>query len=262
MTATDAIALRFDGPVAHLRIRRPDKRNALTEAMWGALERACAAIAASTAHAVVVEGEGGAFSAGADIDELREQLSDPARLGEATATVQRTQSSLQRLPQTTLAAIDGPCVGGGLGIALACDLRIATRRSRFALTPARLGLVYSPEDTRRLVQVVGLPTARRMLLCADLLDADEALRHGLVHECVEPELLGPTVERVLAALAATSPQARAAIKRVLAHVAGDPDVDATAARSAFADSFASADFAEGAAAFIAKRPPRFPSGSR
>lgn len=242
-----------------LTLSRPERRNALDTALWQALKRVLEEVHASAASVLVIEGEGGAFSAGADLAELRELLGDAAALAANTNLVQSTQQTLARLPQTTLALIDGDCIGGGLGLALACDLRIATTGSRFALTPAKLGLVYSPDDARRLVGVVGPARARRMLLCAQTLDAAEALAAGLVHEVVAEGALDAAAMRMLETLAQTSPQARVGLKTVLAHVAGDPGVDAAAAARAFTESFCSADFAEGAAAFLARRCPRFPS---
>ncbi len=248
------------GTTVHLTLCRAARRNALDAALWRALAAQCEALRDSDASVLVLTGEGGAFSAGADLVELGGLLGDPDAMAANVALVQRTQAALARLPQTTLALVDGDCFGGGLGLALACDLRIASRRSRFALTPARLGLVYSAADTRRLVGVVGQAQARRMLLCAPVLDADDALAAGLVHEVVADDALEAACARMLQALDQTSPQARAGLKTVLAHVGGDPQADAAAAQHAFDKGFASTDFAEGAAAFLDKRAPRFSRG--
>lgn len=258
MNTEDAvIAWTRDGAVARIAINRPDKRNALATRHWAALEAALDAIAASPAQVVVLSGVPGAFSAGADIDELGQLLASPEAFAANNAQVQRTQLKLQRLPQTTLAVIDGACVGGGLGLALACDLRLASARSRFALTPAKLGLVYSADDSRRLVHAVGMARAREMLLTGRLLDADTAAAWGLVHQLASVEGLAEAAEQWVQGLRATSGQARRGIKTVLAQLGGDPAVPAEAAAKAFDDAFASTDFAEGAAAFLAKRPPVF-----
>ncbi|MEO7941574.1 MAG: enoyl-CoA hydratase/isomerase family protein, partial [Burkholderiaceae bacterium] len=170
MQASNGVVLwQQEGRVARLRIDRPAKRNALANVHWAVIERCLAEIHASDARLIVLEGVPGAFSAGADIDELGELLADPAAFVANNAQVQRTQLALQRSPLTTIAVIDGVCVGGGLGLALACDLRIASARSRFGLSPAKLGLVYSPEDSRRLANTVGLARAREMLLTGRLL---------------------------------------------------------------------------------------------
>lgn len=251
------ISWTAEGPVARISLHRPDKRNALATRHWAALEAALDAVAATPAHIIVVSGAPGAFSAGADIDELGEMLATPSRFAESNAVVQRTQLRLQRMPQTTLAVIDGACVGGGLGLALACDLRLASARARFAITPAKLGLVYSADDSRRLVNAVGMARARELLLTGRLLDAGTAEAWGLVHRCVDVDALAGEAEALVEALCATSGQARRGIKTVLSHLAGDAGVDAAQADAAFHDAFASSDFAEGAAAFLDKRPPRF-----
>src|SRR5690606_27737039 len=131
----------LSGRLARIGINRPEKRNALANRHWLALEAELDRVAASAADMLVLSGVPGAFSAGADIDELGELLATPEAYAAGNAIVQRVQLKLQRLPQTTIAVIDGPCVGGGLGLALACDLRLASDRARFAITPTRLGLV-------------------------------------------------------------------------------------------------------------------------
>lgn len=252
-----AISYSMEGRVARIGIHRPDKRNALANRHWDALEAALEAVARAAVDVMVLSGVPGAFSAGADIEELGGLLATPGAFVASNALVQRTQLALQRLPQTTVAVIDGACVGGGLGLALACDLRLASSRSRFAITPAKLGLVYSADDSRRLVHAVGMARARELLLSGRVVDADTAAGWGLVHRVVAADALAAAEAEWLDGLRATSGQARRGIKAVLAHLAGDPSVDADAADAAFADAFTSSDFAEGAAAFLARRAPSF-----
>ncbi|WP_449465412.1 enoyl-CoA hydratase/isomerase family protein [Stenotrophomonas humi] len=258
MTTDNAvISWSRDGAVARIGIHRPDKRNALATRHWAAIEAALDAIAASDAQIVVLTGVPGAFSAGADIDELGQLLTAPDAFAANNAQVQRTQLKLQRLPQTTLAVIDGACVGGGLGLALACDLRLSSPRSRFAITPAKLGLVYSADDSRRLVNTVGMARAREMLLTGRLLDAATALDWGLVNQLADADGIEALEQAHLQQLLVTSGQARRAIKTVLGHLGGDASLSAAQAEAAFNDAFSSSDFAEGAAAFLEKRAPRF-----
>lgn len=256
----EVISCAVSGRVARIGIRRPERRNALASRHWAALEAALQQVAASTADVLVLSGVPGAFSAGADIQELGELLATPDAYAASNAVVQRTQLLLQRLPQTAVAVIDGACVGGGLGLALACDLRLASDRARFAITPARLGLVYSAEDTRRLVHAVGMARARELLLTGRQLDAATAGHWGLVHQVVEADRLAAAEAALLDGLAATSGQARRGIKTVLAHVGGDPQASGADARAAFEQAFHSSDFAEGAAAFLARRAPQFSGG--
>lgn len=256
-TDETVISCSIDGALARIGIQRPDKRNALATRHWAAIEAALDAVAASAAQVLVLSGVPGAFSAGADIDELGQLLAAPEAFAANNAQVQRTQLKLQRLPQTTVAVIDGACVGGGLGLALACDLRLASGRSRFAITPAKLGLVYSADDSRRLVNTVGMARAREMLLTGRLLDAATALDWGLVNQLAGEGGLEALEQAQLQQLLATSGQARRAIKTVLGHLGGDASLSAAQAEAAFNDAFSSSDFAEGAAAFLEKRAPRF-----
>ena len=257
VTEETVICWSRDGALARIGIHRPDKRNALATRHWAAIEAALDAIAASDAQIVVVSGVPGAFSAGADIDELGQLLTAPEAFAANNAQVQRTQLKLQRLPQTTLAVIDGACVGGGLGLALACDLRLASARSRFAITPAKLGLVYSADDSRRLVNTVGMARTREMLLTGRLLDAATALDWGLVNQLAGAEGIEALEQAQVQQLLTTSGQARRAIKTVLGHLGGDASIGAAQAEAAFNDAFSSSDFVEGTAAFLDKRAPRF-----
>lgn len=257
VTEETVICWSCDGALARIGIHRPDKRNALATRHWAAIEAALDEIAASDAQIVVVSGVPGAFSAGADIDELGQLLTAPEAFAANNAQVQRTQLKLQRLPQTTLAVIDGACVGGGLGLALACDLRLASTRSRFAITPAKLGLVYSADDSRRLLNTVGMARTREMLLTGRLLDAATALDWGLINQLAGEDGIEALEQAQLQQLLATSGQARRAIKIVLGHLGGDASVGVAQADAAFNDAFSSSDFVEGAAAFLEKRAPRF-----
>lgn len=253
----EVVRWELDARVARLRIDRPSKRNALANVHWAAIERCLAEIHATGARLIVLEGVPGAFSAGADIDELGELLANPPAFAANNAQVQRTQLALQRSPLTTIAVIDGVCVGGGLGLALACDFRLGSARSRFGLSPAKLGLVYSPDDSRRLVNTVGLARAREMLLTGRLLPAATAMEWGLLNRMSGEDGVEATLVTLLDELATGSAAARAGIKQVLGYLGGDAQVDHAAATAAFNDAFESDDFAEGAAAFLAKRPPSF-----
>lgn len=246
-----------EAAITRVAIARPARRNALAEVHWRALDAAFRAAASDGTRVLVLAGQPGAFSAGADLAELAGLLGDPAAFRANAALVQAAQQALADLPAATIAAIDGTCVGGGLGLALACDCRIATPRSRFAITPAKLGLVYSPADTARLVAAVGPARARDLLLRGRPVEADEALAIGLVGELVAPESLEATVAARIAEMLALSPASIAGIKRVLAHLAEPARVPREAADRAFLDAFDGADFAEGARAFLDKRPPRY-----
>jgi enoyl-CoA hydratase/carnithine racemase len=256
----DSLQLTREGRIAVLRIRRPEKKNAFTTAMWQRLGALCAELAqpGEPARLLRVEGGDDAFCAGADIAEMATLLADPAALEENNRIVAAAQLALERLPLPTLAVIDGPCFGGGFGIAAACDFRLASTRSRFAVTPSTLGLLYSVEDTRRLVRLLGDSHARRLLLRGERLDAATALAWGAVDATAEPHALPALAAQWSEGLAAASRTSMAGIKATLALVGGDPAADEAAVRAAFSAAFHGPDFAEGAAAFLARRPPAFP----
>jgi enoyl-CoA hydratase/carnithine racemase len=256
------IELTTDGAVARLAIRRAEKKNAMSEAMWRALGDACRGLADQVAagaapQVLLVQGEPGSFSAGADIEEMTVLLREPSRMAANNVTVADAQLALERLPLPTVALIDGVCFGGGFGIAAACDFRLGTPQSLFAITPARLGLLYSLEDTRRVVALVGAARAKRLLMRSERLDAATALEWGVLDAVVEADALEAAAKRWAEGLAAQSPASLAGIKATIGHLAGNGAHDEPQIRELFNAAFTGADFAEGAAAFVGKRAPRF-----
>jgi enoyl-CoA hydratase/carnithine racemase len=245
-----SLSLAIEGPVARLRVDRAEKRNAFTQAMWEALPGLVAE--AGGARILILESATpGIFCAGADIGELLDRSPDPEWRAANQAAINRAQHDLTRASLPTIAFIDGDCVGGGCGLTLACDLRVATARARFGITPAKLGLVYPLHDTKLLVDLVGPSQAKRMLFTGTLIDAEEALRIGLVDQIAD------TPDALVDAIAAASPhsarQAKAMIRRILNGQADDDD----ATRAMFAEAFELPDFAEGVRAFLEKRRPDF-----
>jgi enoyl-CoA hydratase/carnithine racemase len=243
------LQLEKAGRVGHLLIDRAAKRNAITQAMWELFPVLLARAMADGDIRVLIlrASEPGAFSAGADIAELGEGARDLAWRAANQAAIARAQHELSHAPKPVIASIEGDCVGGGCGLALACDLRVATSASRFGITPAKLGLVYSLHDTKLLVDLVGPAQAKRILFTAALIDVAEAQRIGLV-DFID----GDPVE-LAEAIAGNSPhsvmQSKAMVRRILN---GQTEDDATTS-SLFADAFTLPDFDEGVAAFLAKR---------
>ncbi len=184
--AAEHLAVTLDDGVATVELRRPDKHNAISYAMWQAFGRLMPVLAADDGvEVVLLRGTpGGPFSAGADIAEFRTLRADPEgarRYGEA---VEGGEQAIIAFPKPTIALIEGFAIGGGTQLAVACDLRVCGEGSRFGVTPAKLGIVYALPSTERLVETVGAAWARWILLTGDLLDAATALRIGLVHEVV------------------------------------------------------------------------------
>ncbi|MFF2010630.1 enoyl-CoA hydratase/isomerase family protein [Streptomyces sp. NPDC058195] len=235
--------------VATVVIRNPAKRNAMTTAMWRALPGLLERLAKEEAvRVLVLTGAGDTFCAGADISSLRAPErgpgSDPQTLAMAA------EEALAAFPRPTLAAIRGYCVGGGSQLAAACDLRFAEEGASFGVTPARLGIVYAASSTRRLVALTGPATAKHLLFSGELIDTARALRTGLVDEVLPPGALDGRVAAYVKTLVARSRLTQSAAKEFADGREGREAYWAEQARL-------SGDTAEGAAAFLERRAPRF-----
>ncbi|MER5792726.1 enoyl-CoA hydratase/isomerase family protein [Streptomyces sp. NPDC001980] len=236
---------RVEEAVATVVMGNAAKRNAMTAEMWRALPPLLDGLAADPAvRALVLTGEGGTFCAGADISTLQ---GSPA---EAQSLAVAAEEALAAFPKPTLAAVRGHCVGGGSQLAAACDLRFAEEGALFGVTPAKLGIVYPAASTRRLVSLVGPATTKYLLFSGELIDAERALRTGLVDEVLPEGGLDKRVAEFTRILAARSQLTQAAAKEF---ANGRTDRDAHWAEQARG----SGDTAEGVAAFLERRQPRF-----
>jgi enoyl-CoA hydratase/carnithine racemase len=241
-----------------LVFNRPDKRNALTVEMWTAIPALIdQAIADPEVKLVFVRGNGGVFASGADISEMPQVYATGSAALANDEKIQGAMKAIEDCPKPVIALIEGPCVGGGCGIALACDMRFGTIGSRYGVTPAKLGLVYGAGDTRRLVQAVGLSKAKDILFTGRLLEAPEAYDIGLIDQVVAPQDLEALAGAYAIKIAAASQFSIRGQKKILAMLRGGAD-DAPESRALFAQSFEGDDFKEGFAAFKGKRPANFP----
>jgi enoyl-CoA hydratase/carnithine racemase len=247
------LTLTINGPIATLAIDRAAKRNAFNQAMWDALPDLLAKAMADPAVRLMMlaSAADGVFCAGADIGELLANKDDAAWRTANQAAINRAQYELARAAKPTIAFIDGDCVGGGCGLALACDIRVATPRARLGITPAKLGLVYPLHDTKLLTDLVGPGQAKRMLFTGALLDAAEALRIGLV------DLIADSAEDLAATIAAASPHSCRHIKDFVRRILDGQTDDDAETLAVFAAAFTGPDFLEGTTAFVQKRKPEF-----
>ena len=247
------LRLETQGLVAHLVIDRAEKRNAFNQAMWDSLPGLVAQAMADPAVRVLVlqSAEPDMFCAGADIGELAANAANPDWLLANQTAINRAQYELTRAAKPAIALIDGDCVGGGCGLALACDLRVASAKSRFGITPAKLGLVYPLHDTKLLVDLVGPANAKRILFTGQLIDSAEALRIGLI------DIIADNANDLIATMTSLSGhsqrESKAMVRRVLDGQATDDDTT----RAIFANAFTGFDFREGVDAFLSKRKPDF-----
>ncbi|AKE89395.1 enoyl-CoA hydratase [Rhodococcus aetherivorans] len=253
-TPEDAASVRLQvtGPVATVTMDHLARRNALTTAMLHHLEDILTTVQSDRSiRIVVLTGAGGDFSAGMDIRSLR---SARERGVELEHRMTDAEERLAAFPKPTVAAVEGYCVGGGMQLALACDLRLASECARFGVTPAKLGIAYPPRTVARLVRTLGPAAAKRLVFTAELIDADTALRMGLVDE-VTPS--GGVAARAteLAHLVSTRSAISLAAAKEMIDAAGGHDIDQAVTRRWSQE--ANPDAAEGIDAFLAGRAPRF-----
>ena len=247
------LRLERDGPIGRILIDRPEKRNAFNQEMWEQFPVLLGAALIDRAIKVVVvqSASPGVFCAGADISELMAHKDNAAWLDANQAAINRTQHELARFAKPTIAFLDGDCVGGGCGIALACDIRVATGVSRIGITPAKLGLVYPLHDTKLLIDLVGPGQAKKMLFTGQLISAEEAVRIGLVELIADSAT--PLAQQIAANSAHSTHEMKAFVRRILD---GQTDDDLET-RRIFAEAFTRPDFVEGTNAFVRKQKPEF-----
>lgn len=259
--AAGSLLLERDGGVVTLRLSRPDKHNAISYAMWSALARIMPLLADDDAVDVVVLAgtPGGPFSAGADISEFSTLRADPQGAAAYGAAVASGEAAIIDFPKPTVAMVEGFAIGGGTQLAVACDLRVSDDAARFAITPARLGIVYGLASTARLVQEVGPAWARWILLTGDQLDAATAVRIGLVHEVLPAGQVGDRVQSLTATLSSRARVSLTGGKELIARATRAQTDHDERVQELYDESLHSPEYAEGVAAFLAKRSPDFPA---
>ncbi|HEX6376667.1 MAG TPA: enoyl-CoA hydratase/isomerase family protein [Allosphingosinicella sp.] len=209
--------LTLDGGAARLRLDRPAARNAIPADGWAELARRCAEALSAEAQLIVLGGDRDAFCAGADLADFPAFTRDPAAVTAFRRAMRTGLDALRDLPVATVAAIEGPCYGAGVALAMACDIRLAGEGARFAITPAKFGISYPQEDVARLVALVGPGQAARLLLGAGSIDAQEAARIGLVELAASD--LGAALGALSEAILANSGDSIAVLKRGIRYAA-------------------------------------------
>lgn len=258
MSDVEGLDLAVTGEIATLTLNRPARRNAVNRAMWQGLPGVLDAARAARVKVLILTGAGEAFAAGADISEFEQVYADRATAGAYFAEIARAMDALARFESPTLARIDGACVGGGLGLALCCDLRIASDRARLGITPAKLGLMYALADTKRLVDVVGPSRAKDILYTGRILDAGEALAIGLVDAVTSVADLDTAILAKAEAIAGASQWSARKTKQIIRRIQDGQVGDDAETNAWMLDAVEGEDFAEGRDAFLGKRTPRFP----
>ena len=244
--------------VAWLEFSNLGKRNALSLAMWKALPESLETLSANPdLRVLIVSGAGEHFSSGGDISEFETVFKTWESSKDFSDAIDLAFEKLVHFRAPTIAKVRGGAVGGGCGLALACDIRIADETAFFAVTPAKLGIVYPFPEISRLTTTVGIPMAKDVLFSARKIKSDEALRIGLANQLFSAEELDAEVLRYAEQLAANSPHSLQVTKDVMAHIeAGGFEASDTITKK-IVESFRSDDFREGYNAFLEKRKPQF-----
>ena len=256
---TDYIRLEINSPIAEIVFNKPERRNALSMDMWEALPALVSKANDHTDVKVIVlhGGNAGAFAAGADISEFASIYASTESSNSFSEKVATALETIENSKKPTIAAIEGACVGGGVSIAMACDLRIASEVSKFGVTPSRLGLVYPAGDTRRLIEIAGLGTAKELLLTGKIFSASDALQMRLINHLV-PEKESITRSRALAEeIYNVSQWSTQATKVMIRGVNSGWTDSSKEAKDLFLSSFTNEDFVEGYKAFLEKRSAEF-----
>ncbi len=261
--STPHVLYEQDGPRAVITFNRPEARNAMTWEMYNALVASCdRAEEDDTVRVVVLQGAGGrAFAAGTDISQFQAFRSGAEGGEDGIAYEKRIDSvvdRVERLAKPTVAAIDGVATGGGLAVAMACDLRVATDRARFGIPIARtLGNCMSGANHARLLDLIGPARAKDLLFTGRLFNAAEAESAGLVNRVVTPDALEAAVADYVDAIAANAPLTIRASKEMIRRIHEHRRMESSLGRDLIVSCYASADFREGIAAFLGKRPARW-----
>ena len=257
---TDKLIARKDGGIGWIVFNNPERHNATSFEMWQSLPVVLGAYTADPeVRVIALRGAGDkAFSAGADISQFKEKRSSVEAVAEYNAAADAAIQTLRECSKPTVAMVRGYCIGGGVALAVGCDLRIAADDARFGVPAAKLGLGYRFEGIKRLASIVGPAFTAEIFFTARQFSAQEALQMGLVNRVVPAGELEGYVQDQSRAIAQNAPLTLLAVKRSLIELQKDPAArDLALCQSMVEACFASEDYREGQAAFMEKRKPQF-----
>ncbi|MEO5677713.1 MAG: enoyl-CoA hydratase [Usitatibacter sp.] len=259
VSPTERVKAWVDGPILHIRFNNPAKHNALSVDMWGAVPPLLQqAEQDDNIRVVVFSGEGGkSFISGADISQFDDLRAQKEAVTKYELLAEQALEGIYEFSKPTIACIKGYCVGGGVNVAISCDLRVASTDSTFFVPASRLGLGYRVSAMRNLTHLVGPGFAKDIFFTGRRLDAAEALRIGLVNRIAEPEGLEALLAEYTTAISTGAPLTIKAGKRIIREVLKNDAIDMEMSRRLILDCFESEDYAEGRKAFMEKRKPSF-----
>ncbi len=260
ISPTQRMIAEKDGAIGWMIFNNPERRNAISLDMWQAMPAILDAFDRDPAiRVIVLKGAGDkAFISGADISQFEKQRSSPETVAQYDAIAEAANARLQDIRKPTIAMIHGFCIGGGVGVALQCDLRIAAENARFGVPAARLGLGYRWGGVKKLVDLVGSSFAKEIFFTARHFSAAEALAMGLINRALPEAELEGYVRNYCALIAENAPLTMEAVKGVVAELAKPgPQLDRAHCEAIVKRCFDSADYIEGRRAFMEKRKPAF-----
>ena len=259
MRETERMLSRKSDAIGWMIFNNPKRHNALALEMWEAIPEIVADFETDPeVRVIVLRGAGErAFISGADISQFESQRSTLESAANYSRLAGKGNASVLQATKPTIAMIRGYCMGGGLGMALNCDLRIAADDSRFAIPAARLGVGYGHSGLRQLIDIVGPSYAKEIFYTARQFDAGEAERMGLVNRVVAVDALEATVLDYCGRIAENAPLTLRSVKTIVGELVKGPEADEELCRQVVRDCFASEDYVEGRRAFMEKRRPEF-----
>jgi enoyl-CoA hydratase/carnithine racemase len=260
MDTSDKMLARKDGRVGTLVFNNPERHNAVSLEMWRAAARILDDFAADEEiRVVVLTGAGGkAFVSGADISKFEDERATRDAVQRYNAATEKAYSGVATFPKPTIAMIHGYCIGGGLNLAVCCDLRFCSEGSRFGLPAAKLGLGYGYPGLKRFIDTIGPAHTKDIFFSARQFGAPEALAMGVVNRVLPDAELSSFVETYARGVAANAPLTVQAIKQISVEVLKpETERDLNRAADLVARCFASQDYVEGRTAFLEKRAPVF-----
>ncbi len=257
---TDRVQVRLDGAALYIVFNNPARHNALSVDMWGAVPALLAQAAADErVRLVVFSGAGDkAFVSGADISQFEDQRAAREAVAHYEALAEDALLAIEQSVKPTLACIRGWCLGGGVNVAIACDIRIASSDSTFSIPAARMGLGYRYSALKNLVNLIGVGAAKDLFFTARRIATAEALRLGLVSRMAEPAALPALLAEYVDAIAENAPLTISAAKTIIGEILKpSSELDTARCQDLILRCFQSDDYTEGRSAFMQKRRPQF-----
>jgi enoyl-CoA hydratase/carnithine racemase len=259
-TLTEKLVARKEGGIGWIIFNNPARHNAVSLEMWQSLTQVLNAYAADPEiRVIILKGEGEkAFVAGADISQFKEKRSSPEAVQHYNETADEATRALRAATKPTIAMIRGYCIGGGTGIAVSCDIRVAAEDARFGVPAAKLGLGYRFDGIKRLADVVGSSFAAEIFYTGRQFNGQEALQMGLVNRLVPVAEIESYTLELANTIVNNAPLTIASVKRALLEYSKDPDKrDLDRCQKMVDDCYVSEDYKEGQTAFMEKRKPVF-----